>query len=105
VHLNRGLPDLTDAHLARPTAAHEVGAVHGFGNFEFTTSWFQSLYEVSNFGRVRGLKRGGVLSPYIDTNPGYPRWGHAQWSSNILPAIGSGRLYWLAKRPVLMHSA
>jgi len=41
VHLGCWLPDLTTAHLDRPSAAHcEVGTVNGFGKFEFTSAWF-----------------------------------------------------------------
>src|SRR3954453_7389631 len=41
VHLGCWLPDLNIAHLARPSAAHgEVGAVNGFGKFEYTSAWF-----------------------------------------------------------------
>jgi hypothetical protein len=42
VHLGCWLPDLTNAHFARPSGANrKLGAVYGFGNFEFTSASFQ----------------------------------------------------------------
>ena len=49
VHLGCWLPDLTNAHLAPPSAANcKVGTVNGFGNFEFTSASFR-----------RGIKHNG----------------------------------------------